>query len=1607
MSDSRPHSSSETVGLIVEQISAPEARRHLILQFAGQLFGDIEELELASHAPEVMADLAREAYATFDTRSPGMANVRVRDASTDKWNATIIEIANDDMPFLLDSVLSELVDRGMTPNITAHPIIRTARDAAGRLVALGDAPAPSDAIVQTESFILIETDEMVSDAMRDDLQRALEGVMRQVRIVVDDWSAMLERLGRAIASYRSATVPVSRDALEEAIRFLEWIENRNFIFLGMRNYTFDGTLSPPELRPDPASGLGVLRDPQQHVLRQPGDNTQLSPEIVDLFLTSDPLIVTKANLRSNIHRRVQMDVISVKLYDDGDQPSGEIRIVGLFTSSAYTRSAEDIPLLRRKVSEVLGRSGFRENSHSWRALRNVLETYPRDELFQMDVDLLEHFATGIFYLDSRPRTRVFVRRDQFERFVSVLVYVSRDRYNTTVRERICEYLEGEFGGTMAALTPFFTSGPMVRLHVVIWRDETAPILKASDNLDSGLERIVRTWREDVRDRLREVHGRQANPLIAKYFDAFSAGYEEYNTPERALHDIAKLETLTPQTPVAVDFCRDESCSASQIRVSLYRIGEPIPLSRRVPMFENMGFAAISERTFPITLTGSQGLMTAYLHDITLETRNGTLDDVTPHKDRLEECFLRVWNEDAGNDSYNGLVLAAGLTWRETAIFRAYGSYLRQTGAPFGQAYLAATLRRHNGITRCLAMLFANLFDPARPEDVATRDALAGDQIAEIESRLSDVASLDEDRILRRFVTLIRATKRTNFYQSAARSGHPLLIAFKLASREIDGLPAPRPFAEIFIHSPRVEGVHLRGGTIARGGIRWSDRPQDFRFEVLGLAKAQQVKNAVIIPQGAKGGFYPVRLKPNASREDRMDEAIACYKLFISGLLAVTDNLRDERIIPPKDLVRHDGDDAYLVVAADKGTATFSDIANGISQDHEFWLDDAFASGGSAGYDHKKMGITARGAWEAVKRHFREINHDIQTQPFSVIGVGDMSGDVFGNGMLLSRQTRLVAAFDHRDIFIDPQPDIERGWDERKRLFDLPRSSWQDYDRSLISPGGGVFSRAAKSIALSQQMRDLTGLGDSHAAPNDLIRALLRAPVDLLWFGGIGTFIRAESESNEQVNDRANDALRITASEVGARVIGEGANLGITQRGRIAFAMAGGRVNTDAIDNSAGVNSSDFEVNIKIALGKAERAGRITRDERNTILASMTDQVAQSCLRNNYLQSLAISLGARRGLEDLGFQARLMDQLEKAGLDREVEDLPSPAEISERRKQAQPLTRPELAVLLAYAKIAAYDTLINSPVCRDPFLSNALQAYFPQALRERFAAEIEAHPLRREIIATQLANTIINRGGSTLLLRLTEETGRAADEIAYAFAAAMEVFGLEALYLELDALDNRIDGAHQLDLYLMVQDIVRRQTAWFLRHGNFSDGLSAVIEHYRTGLSEIGGRLDELMSPQQRERLERRIDAFSQYGVPRQLAQRLARLSPLGETPDIVLGADDAGVSVADIAPVMFGIFDYFRLDDLREAAEAIAESDFFERLAVNTTMETAAAAVRGIAAQVMRAPSREDGFAGWRKTRESQVERARESVASTIDTQDPSLAKLTVAVSHLRDLAGS
>ena len=1435
-----------------------------VQEFASALLGDSHHEDLTALDPALLAAAVEKTAAALASHKRGASQVRVEPVGDDDW--CVVSVVNENMPFLFDSVLGEINDMSHSVGMVVHPIFDVTHDAED--FALVDR-ADQDTIRTSVIHVLLHD---MTDEKAAALETSLREIIEQVKAAVRDWRPMLDRLDAVIEGLRTGILPVKKSDANEALAFLEWLRDNNFTLLGIREYDYRGGEARGRLVRADAPGLGILSDPDVRVMRRGDEPVTTTPEIRAFLNSRSALIVAKANIRSKVHRRSYMDYIGVKKYDAKGKLAGEIRIIGLFTSTAYTRSVMRIPYIRSKTDAVIKRAKYEPDSHSGKALLNVLESYPRDEMFQVDVPTLTRNALAIVALADRPRVRVLSRIDSFDRFVSVIVYVPRDRYSSTVRGEIGDYLAEAYKGHVSAYYPAFPEGALARVHYIIGRREGKTPNPAQASLEADILKISLTWEDHF---LEAINAADVDPQVRALRKAdFPETYRDTVMPAQAVEDLRRISALTPDKPLAVDFFARRSGASKEVGLRIYHYGSPVPLSERVPLLENMGFHVISELTYAIDVTANVGNV-VWLHEMQLQSGSGKLVPFDDNGAVFEDAFQAVWNGIADNDSYNGLLLAAGLTSRQTTVLRAYGRYLQQTNIPYSQDYIADALVRHPLLARQLYDLFACVFDPARNADPVEDTQVTAKHIrAAIADQLAEVPSIDDDRILRSMQAVIDATLRTNYFNPGIEGRPRESLAFKLDPRAIPALPDPRPYREIFVFGPQVEGVHLRFGPVARGGLRWSDRAQDYRTEVLGLVKAQQVKNSVIVPVGAKGGFFPKRLPAGGSRDEIFEAGRAAYVTFISTLLSITDTLDGDMIVPPASTVRLDNDDPYFVVAADKGTATFSDTANSISQEMGFWLDDAFASGGSAGYDHKKMGITARGAWEAVKRHFREMDKDIQNEPFTVVGVGDMSGDVFGNGMLLSEHIRLIAAFDHRDIFIDPDPDPATSFAERKRIFELGRSSWQDYDTGKISKGGGIFPRNQKTVTLSKAAADAIGLGKTKAAPNEILTAILKADAELLWFGGIGTYVRASGETNAEAGDKANDPIRIAAREVGAKVVGEGANLGMTQRARIEFGLHGGRCNSDAIDNSAGVNSSDVEVNIKIALKPAMDDGTLPRAKRNKLLAKMTDTVAELVLHNNYRQTLAISIAERRGVEILSLHERLMESLEERELlDREVEFLPDDDVLAERRKAGLGLTRAEIGVLLSYAKIVLFDDIVSSPLPDDPHLETDLLDYFPPRMVNDFSGQIQAHRLRREIIATELANQAINRGGVSLISRFEDATGMLPSGIVKAYAAVRDAFGFRAMYDAVDALDNKLPGARQLEIYEDIGESLRLAIGQFIKNGDGQLALGKAIDNLNEAASALEPALLQIMPAYLAGWVRERTEQFEEDGLPGPLPAR--------------------------------------------------------------------------------------------------------------------------------------
>ena len=1514
----------ELVQVVIDQAQQrwPENKAEEVARFLHIYYEDASPDDLTQRDPNDLYGAALSHWQLAQKRRPGMPLIQVYNPSPERhgWESThtIAQVVTDDMPFLVDS-LSLAVNRlGLTLHLVIHPVLRAERDGSGRLQHLEALDPDASDVTGAEAFMHFEVDHQSGTEALNALREELERVLRAVRRAVEDWRPMKDRMRRCITNLKRTPPPENDDELSEVCAFLDWLTDDHFTYLGYRKYDLREERGQLQLRSHPETGLGILRDaPDSHST----SFATLPPEVRRKAQDPCPLVITKSNSRSLVHRPGYMDYIGIKRYDRNGKVIGEHRFLGLYTSAAYNRNPRTIPLLRRRIHRVIDRSRLHPRSHAGKALVNIMETYPRDELFQIDTERLYRTVLGILHLQERQRVRLFVRHDDYQRFISCLVYAPRERYNTEIREQMQAILQEELGGSRSEFTVQLSESVLARIHFIIRLDQPGIPEYDIAALERRLAATMRSWQDDLHDALVEHFGEErGNALHNRYGHAFSAAYREDVSARTAVLDVGRMERLDAGG-LAMSLYRSLESPPDELRLKLLKLGEPIVLSDALPVLEHMGVEVLDERPYEIAPSGRP---IGWMHDFGLRYPGAEDLNLDAVRDPFQEAFIRIWQGEIEDDGFNRLILAARLKPREVVILRAYCKYLRQAGTPFSQRYIEDTLSNNAEISRLLVRLFRARFHPRHNDP--RREARV---VAEIETALRDVASLDEDRILRRYLAAIQATRRTSYYLGESGGAPVEAIAFKLSPEHIPAVPRPHPWAEIYVYSPRVEGVHLRGGPVARGGLRWSDRREDFRTEILGLMKAQTVKNAVIVPVGAKGGFVVKRSLED--REAMAQEVRSCYQGFIRALLDVTDNMVEGRTEPPPEVVRHDEDDPYLVVAADKGTATFSDLANSIAEAYNFWLGDAFASGGAHGYDHKKMGITARGAWEAVKRHFRELGRDIQNEPFTAAGIGDMSGDVFGNGMLLSRHTRLVAAFDHRHIFIDPDPDAEQGYAERERLFRLPRSSWADYDKSLISEGGGIWPRTAKSIPLTPQVREVLAIDAQQLTPAELIRAILAAPLDLLWNGGIGTYVKASSENHGDVGDRSTEDTRIDASELRVRVFGEGGNLGITQRGRIEFARRGGRINTDAIDNSGGVDCSDHEVNIKILLKEVVDAGDLTVKHRNQLLEDMTESVAELVLADNYAQTGALSLAEATAPQLLNEQVHFIRRLERDGrLSRRLEALPDEEELAERAAAGQGLTRPETAVLLAYGKIVAQEALARSDLPEAPWLQDVLHAYFPAPIRERWGERISNHRLRREIITTQVANLLINRLGPTFFFRLGEKASAPPDAVARAAYAAMEIFSLGGLWHAVCGLDNRVAASHQTTMLHAAQALHERATLWLLRNLGARLDIGETVQRIQPLVAPLQPQLVDLLPAQDRDDLAVQMAALEAGGVPAELARQAGTLEALYPALDLVKVAQETDCDLDRVARLYFGLAQQLGLDWLRRAITEFSPADAWQ-----------------------------------------------------------------------------
>lgn len=1501
--------------------SAHTSLKRFIMSFYG--YQHIKTLKKLS--PERIADGIERLWNFIQMREAGSPKYEVffwkpetLEASPDRL---VIQIVNDNMPFLVGSLIHLLNRLELKPRFVIHPVLFCQRDAAGRLVSLSDKHTPHHSSHTEESLIYCEVIENVTPESLALVMEELPRMLLEIRQATQDWGAMQKCISNAITDIDTSSYPGEQTRILEIKDFLEWIQDEHFTFLGYCKYDLYGEDGRLLRDPQASQALGILRDEDQRRLNHVFEGVNYSQTARHLILKPSPLIINKTTQVSRVHRSVPMDVIGVRFLNDKGEVIGLHMFLGLFTSVAYDSSARDIPYLRRKVEQVVASAGLEPTWHDGKALIHVLDSLPRDELFQASVSELTEIGMAIVRLQVEQRVALFMRPDLFKRFMSCLVYVPGDVFDSALMDKIGQVLEQELDGKVSLVKAQFGAFSFARIHYTIVAKHSLQETYDNALIEQRLADVARSWSDDLRTALLNNYSEwKTARLLRLYRSAFPRGYQDRFTGQDVVDDIDALEPLYTNQAFASRVYLPQDSNTTHIKLKFFHFGSPIALSSILPTLENLNLKVISEIPFKVQKADTEDLI--WIHDFDMTMRDGTAIAPGTIFDNFIKAFEAVYTKQTEDDGFNRLVLSAGLTWRQCGLVRAYARYLKQLGLNLSEPFIQGALARNAHITALLVSLFEARFHP----EMTAFDATLVD---DINKSLDLVDNPDDDRLLRRYLNAILSTLRTNYFQLDENQRQKTYISFKFDCASLLDMPLPRPLYEIYIYAQDMEAVHLRGGRVARGGIRWSDRYEDYRTEVLGLMKAQMVKNSVIVPVGSKGGFIVKKSLDGLSRDEAQATVVASYKTMIRGMLDITDNLVSGEVVPPTQVMRYDGDDTYLVVAADKGTATFSDYANGVSNEYGFWLGDAFASGGSVGYDHKKMAITARGAWKSVERHFREIGLDISTTDFTVVGIGDMSGDVFGNGMLLSRHIRLVAAFNHSHIFIDPMPDAQASFEERARLFALPRSSWADYNTALLSPGGAIYERRAKSITLTPEIKEMLALAKDTMTPSDLIRALLTYHADLLWFGGIGTYVKSSQESNADVGDRNNDTVRVNAKDLTCKVVGEGANLGVTHLGRIEFARrARGRINTDAIDNSAGVDCSDHEVNIKILFGRPVREERLTLPERNTLLETMTDNVASLVLQDNYQQNLCLSIMESQSVDALDQQIRLIKKLETIGLlNRSIEYLPEDTTLAEMLSSGKSLVRPELAVLLAYAKIFLYTEVVKSDVVKDPFFEGHLISYFPSQMRGEWAGEALIHPLRDEIIATMIINEIINRTGAAFIHELQETTSRPISHIIKAYYVATEVFHIQGFWDALETYDDRMDAGSQIRAYKEFLKIIKGLIGWLLRHYPLDCSITDLIHNLSTGVNALIHDLHECLDADGEDKLAQLIVSFQELGFEHDFAEKCALLNIAANSPDIVLMAAKTGYSIRQVATLYFRLGSRFNFLKVRKQIRAMTSNN--------------------------------------------------------------------------------
>ncbi|MFE8069550.1 NAD-glutamate dehydrogenase [Marinobacteraceae bacterium S3BR75-40.1] len=1538
------------------------------------------------------------------------------DLEEDGWQSThtVIFVLHPNIPFLIDSLRMAVNRRELNIHSIHHAAIEADRDRNGKLKKMSDAERGGKVATskkkqeKDEALIVLEVDRHSNLEDLNDLRASFQQVLHEVRVAVGDFPVMRDKASDILSELKGGMDNLSKETTEEARAFIEWLIGDRFTFLGYDEYDFVKVKGGDiELRQVKDSELGILRSHNERPAR-----LRLSEMPVktrhEMIRNDEIFIFAKSAQRSRVHRPAYPDYIAVKKFDEKGNVVGERRFLGLYTSRVYNQRPDEIPVLRQKFEAVLDRSGFRRDDYAGKELEQILVVYPRDELFQIDTDELLEVARDILYIQERQKIRLYMREDVYGQFVTCLAFVPREIYNTELRlemERvICDALEA----VDIEFTTYFSESVLARTQFNV---RVRPVENRELPVEELQEKIIelaQSWRDGLVESLIETYGEErGNQMIQRYQGAFPASYRDMFSPRRAAIDIEHILCAADEHRLGMSFYRALEENEDTMHFKLFHRDSQLPLSDVMPIFENFGFRVVGEH--PFETVDRQGQV-VWIHDFSLQTHSGQVVDLHKLRPIFEELFGKIWLKEAENDTFNRLMLAGYLNWRQIAVFRGYARYMRQIRISNSQYFIASTLVNHSHLTKLLLEFFDVRFNPERYQSEGQCTAAQQKLEIEFNAGLDDVANLSEDRVLHLYLQLMKATLRTNYYQRDPNGQPKAYISYKIKPDLVPDMPLPVLMFEIFVYSPWVEGVHLRGGKVARGGLRWSDRYEDYRTEILGLVKAQQVKNAVIVPVGAKGGFVAKKLPEDGDREAFQKAGIHAYKTFIRGLLDITDNFIDGEVVPPQQTLRHDEDDYYLVVAADKGTATFSDIANSISSEYSFWLGDAFASGGSNGYDHKKMGITARGAWVAVERHFRELGLNPAEEDFTAIGIGDMGGDVFGNGMLRSPHTKLVAAFNHMHIFIDPDPDPAKSFEERKRLFEQPRSTWADYDDTLISNGGGVFSRSAKSIPLTPEIKKRFGIKADRVPPNMLISHILRAEVDLLWIGGIGTFVKGSHESDTDVGDKSNDGLRINAQELRCKVVGEGGNLGMTQMARIEFALAGGHSNTDFIDNAGGVDCSDHEVNMKILLNRLVSAGDLTEKQRNKMLEDMTDDVADLVLKNIYRQTQAISIASDSAYTRLEEYRRLMHSLESQGkLDRQLEFLPDEDTLNERKMHGQGLTRPELAVLISYVKGDLKQLLNDSDLPDNPALAGEIKEVFPQPLVKRFGKELDNHQLRREIIATQVANDMVNHMGITFVERLYQSTGAEAPGVALAYLTAREIFRLPHWWLEIEQLDFRVPSSLQIRMMGEMMRLIRRGSRWLLRNRRSDLDLGGHIERFAKPIDEFIQHLPEFLTGHALTDWQARFENYCKQEVPEALARVVAGTNHLYSALGIIEAHEYTGVPLQRVANLYYSIGERLQLNWFSTAINDLAPTSHWQALARESFREDLDWQQRALTVGVLRCSEEsdaiEDCMARWEEMHFGLIERWTAMLSELRASADPEYAMFSVALRDLLDLA--